>query len=290
MEKYYREKQGDKVPVNKIIPFSAVDGPGNRTAIFLQGCNIDCKYCHNPETRKLCIGCGNCVTICPTGALTLVNENEVVYHKDKCIQCDMCIAACKNDASPKIEMRNPREVFSDIKKQRPFISGVTISGGECMLYPEFIEELFGYCKGAGLTTLIDSNGMVAFRNYQNLLLVTDGVMLDIKAFNKEDSILVVGYDNEQVLDNAIYLAQIGKLEEIRTVMVDELFDGSKVIESIGELLKQVIDISNIRYKLIAFRPFGVRDIYKEFQTPTQERMEELKEVALKIGFKEIIII
>ena len=59
-------------PVNRIIPFSAVDGPGNRTAVFLQGCNIDCKYCHNPETRALCIHCGMCVQKCPTGALQLV--------------------------------------------------------------------------------------------------------------------------------------------------------------------------------------------------------------------------
>ena len=57
-----------RVPVNKIIPFSAVDGPGNRTAVFLQGCNFDCRYCHNPETRNLCRNCGSCVEKCPKGA------------------------------------------------------------------------------------------------------------------------------------------------------------------------------------------------------------------------------
>jgi pyruvate-formate lyase-activating enzyme len=57
-------------PVNKIIPFSSVDGPGNRTAVFLQGCNFDCKYCHNPETRNLCVNCMACVSKCPTGALS----------------------------------------------------------------------------------------------------------------------------------------------------------------------------------------------------------------------------
>ena len=55
--------------VNKIIPFSSVDGPGNRTAIFLQGCNFNCQYCHNPETIHLCGHCGVCVGACPTGAL-----------------------------------------------------------------------------------------------------------------------------------------------------------------------------------------------------------------------------
>ncbi|MFQ9695604.1 MAG: 4Fe-4S cluster-binding domain-containing protein [Zhenhengia sp.] len=55
--------------INKIIPFSSVDGPGNRTAIFLQGCNFNCIYCHNPETIQVCTGCGRCVGSCPKDAL-----------------------------------------------------------------------------------------------------------------------------------------------------------------------------------------------------------------------------
>ena len=54
-------------PVNKIIPFSSVDGPGNRTAVFFQGCNWDCCYCHNPETRNMCTGQRACVQVCPVG-------------------------------------------------------------------------------------------------------------------------------------------------------------------------------------------------------------------------------
>ena len=61
--------RGVTAPVNKIIPFSCVDGFGNRTAIFLQGCNQDCLYCHNPETIHLCKNCGACVKTCPAGAL-----------------------------------------------------------------------------------------------------------------------------------------------------------------------------------------------------------------------------
>ena len=56
-------------PVNKIIPFSLVDGPGSRCSVFLQGCNIACAYCHNPETQNLCRDCGVCVEQCPAGAL-----------------------------------------------------------------------------------------------------------------------------------------------------------------------------------------------------------------------------
>lgn len=292
MEKSYREKLDKKVPVNRIIPFSAVDGPGNRTAIFLQGCNIDCKYCHNPETRNICTECLACVEKCPTGALSIQVEysNKLLYDREKCIECDTCIRVCQHDASPKVEWLAPYEVFLRVKKQVPFIRGITVSGGECMLYPAFIKELFQYCRNEGLSTLIDSNGMISFKEHEELLSLTDGVMLDIKTYSRKDSFDVVGADNTQVLSNVTYLAEQNKLEEIRTVIVDGLFDANSLIEEIGDLLSKVIEINSIRYKLIAFRPNGVREQYKHYSTPTEVYMEELKTQAKKVGFKEIIII
>ena len=65
-----------KAPVNKIIPFSSVDGFGNRTAVFLQGCNQNCLYCHNPETIHMCKNCGACVNTCPAGALMMETEGS----------------------------------------------------------------------------------------------------------------------------------------------------------------------------------------------------------------------
>ncbi len=298
MEESYNERLDNevninRVPVNKIIPFSAVDGPGNRTSIFLQGCNIDCKYCHNPETRSVCVNCEECVKVCPTGALYIesIESNKVKYNKGKCIDCDACIAICQHNASPKVEWLDAKDVFEQVKKQIPFISGVTVSGGECMLYPAFIQELFEYCKVERLSTLIDSNGTISFELYPGLLEVTDGVMLDIKAFRQEDSYRVTGFDNEQVLKNVIFLASKGKLEEIRTVIVEELFDGEEVIHQLAQLLsKYKIDISSLRYKLIAFRLHGVRKEYQNYLVPTEEVMIQLKEYANQVGFKEIIII
>ena len=87
-----------RVPVNKIIPFSAVDGPGNRTAVFVQGCNFNCRYCHNPETRSLCRSCGECVEKCPKQALYIEN-GKVLFHPELCCGCDTCIKTCRFDAS-----------------------------------------------------------------------------------------------------------------------------------------------------------------------------------------------
>ena len=172
--------------INKIIPFSSVDGPGNRTAIFLQGCNIDCKYCHNPETRKICIECGACVNKCPAGALLKDENGHILYDADKCAECDTCIKVCPHDSSPRVHLMSVEEVYDKVKKQVPFIRGITVSGGECMLHPEFLTELFIRAKVDGLTTLIDSNGTISFAQYPELLEVTDGVMLDIKAFDEKE--------------------------------------------------------------------------------------------------------
>lgn len=278
-----------RVPINHIIPFSAVDGEGNRTAIFLQGCNIDCKYCHNPETRGLCVHCGMCVAHCTAGALEKV-DGKVVFHPEKCLSCDTCIHVCEFDASPKVTWMTVEEVVKVIQKQMPFIRGITVSGGECTLYPAFLEALFRACRKLGLTTLIDSNGMVCFETLSTLLEVTDGVMLDIKAFHEKDHIHVTGFSNETVLKNAVYLAKCGKLYEIRTVVVKELFDPEEVIRQIANHLKPYTDISKLRYKLIAYRPFGVRKEYQCYESPDASYMQKLRDVAIQAGFQNIIII
>ena len=103
-------------PVNKIIPFSSVDGPGNRTAVFFQGCNWECCYCHNPETRNMCTGCMACVQVCPVGALQ--NENgKVHFFPERCVGCDTCIKPCHIGSSPRICNLTPEETFEQIKKQ-----------------------------------------------------------------------------------------------------------------------------------------------------------------------------
>ena len=280
---------GVVAPVNRIIPFSAVDGPGNRTAIFLQGCNIDCKYCHNPETRVLCIHCGMCVPKCPAGALSIV-DGQVRFNPMKCVGCDTCIRTCTHDSSPRVRWMSVEEVIREIKKQMPFIRGITVSGGECTLYPEFLIVLFSECKKLGLHTLIDSNGMVDLSRYPELLAVTDGVMLDIKAFDETNHVSLTGHTNVQVLQNAAFLAKCHKLFEIRTVIVKEEFDPAKVIESIAGYLCSYMDISKLQYKLIAYRTFGVREQYQTYESPDVSYMEQLKDIAIQVGFQNVIII
>ncbi len=274
-----------KAPINKIIEFSYVDGPGLRTSVFVQKCNISCLYCHNPETQRMCINCGTCVPNCPQQALNIVN-NLVVWDETKCINCGKCISICTNNASPKIKYLDSKEVYLEIKKNVPFIRGITVSGGECMLYPCFLTELFSYAKEDNLSCLIDSNGTIDFSNYPELMNLTDGVMLDVKSWDSEVFKRLTGYSNEIVKKNLAYLDSINKLEEVRIVYHKDYVDARRVILGIKDTIK---DVTNIKLKLIKFRPNGVKGVMASLSSPTEGEMQELLDYAKSLGFLNIQI-
>ena len=109
-----------------------MDGPGNRTSIFFQGCPFNCLFCHNPETIHMCCGCGACVAKCPAGALKM-EEGQVLWDSTRCVQCDTCIRVCPHDASPKIRWMTVEEILYEVRRSAPYIVGITTSGGECTL-------------------------------------------------------------------------------------------------------------------------------------------------------------
>lgn len=241
-------------PVNKIIPFSNVDGPSNRMAIFFQGCPFNCRFCHNPETIRACINCGDCVKTCPVKALSLV-EGKVVWNKDICVNCDTCIKTCTHDSSPKISWMSVDELLEEVKRVSPYIAGITLSGGECTLHKDFIIELFPKVKEMGLTTLLDSNGSLDFEENKAILEYCDGVMLDVKAYDREFSDWLIRYPNEVVLKNLAYLLKVNKLEEVRTIIFPERDkENSETVTYVAETIGD-----KCRYKIIRYRQFGVRD-------------------------------
>lgn len=273
--------------INKIIPFSSVDGPGNRTAIFLQGCNFNCVYCHNPETINLCNNCGLCVRQCHTEALH-IEENIVIWDKSKCCNCDKCIKECKNTSSPKIQKITADEVINEISNYKPFIQGITVSGGECTLQEEFLIELFTKAKSIGLTCFIDSNGSNDFSKMEKLMELCDGVMLDVKSFNNDKHKKYIKFENFNVLKNLEYLASINKLYEVRTVVVPEIFNNEETVKEVSTLISKYD--CKIRYKLISFRNLGVRESFKYLNSPSIEYMQELKEKSEEIGCNNIVIV
>lgn len=271
-------------PINKIIEFSTVDGPGLRTSVFVQKCNIHCLYCHNPETQNICINCGKCVKTCKAKALTIINS-KVVWDKDKCINCDTCIKTCDNHASPKVTYMSAKECFDVIKKNIPFIRGITVSGGECSLYPEFLEELFKLAKEYNLSCLMDSNGMIDYSKYPNLISLVDGVMLDIKSWNNDIYERLTGFSNDIVKKNLNYLAKLNKISELRIVYVADYVDAKNCLNGIKEIIGDMI--KNVKIKLITFRKNGVRGVLANHESPSVLEMNQLKEYALGLGFNNI---
>ncbi len=273
-------------PVNKIIPFSSVDGYGNRTAIFLQGCNQNCLYCHNPETIHLCRGCGACVKACPAGALSM-NGGKVVYDYEKCCQCDTCLKTCQNGASPKIRNLNAEQIMNEIRAYFPFINGITTSGGECSLHLDFLRELYTEVKAAGKTTYMDTNGQTPLWNREDVLEVTDMTMIDLKAGTEEDHRRVTGMGLATPMENIRQMAAMEKLYEIRTVVVPGIADNEATVR-LGSSL--IAAYPKVRYKLIKYRPYGVREQYlSDITAPTDEMMEHLKAVAESCGAANVLI-
>ncbi|MDO6354697.1 YjjW family glycine radical enzyme activase [Caloramator sp. CAR-1] len=275
-----------KAPVNKIIPFSSVDGPGNRFSLFFQGCNFNCLYCHNPETINLCNNCGICLEVCPKGALNII-DGKVLWKEALCVKCDLCIKECPNLSSPKVKYMSVKEILNEVYKYKLFLSGVTVSGGECMLYAEFLKELFKEIKNLNLTCFLDSNGYILFEEFNDLLNLTDAVMLDVKSYDEKEHIMLTGKSNKNVLRNLIYLGSIGKLYEVRTVVVPDVLDNVNNIDSISKMIANIDD--KIRYKLIKFRPLGVRKEFSRIKSPTDDFMIKLKEIAVNNGCKNVII-
>ncbi|NLC96609.1 MAG: YjjW family glycine radical enzyme activase [Erysipelotrichaceae bacterium] len=275
-------------PINNIIPFSNVDGPGNRTSIFFQGCPFQCLYCHNPETINICNNCGVCVDHCPVNALEFIND-KVVWNKKKCISCDTCIKVCPHLSSPKITYMSVDQVFEEILKYRQFIKGITTSGGECMVYADFLTELFEKCVNIGLDCLLDSNGHYDFKKYEKLLKYSSGVMLDVKAMDKDFHRYVTKMPNENVINNLLYLQSINKLFEVRTVVLPNNKEHNEnTINKLSEILN-----SDISVKLIKYRPFGVRKegIDKIGNSITSdEEVNRLFNIAKSKGLKNVVII
>ncbi|GHV70170.1 radical SAM domain protein [Spirochaetia bacterium] len=273
-------------PVNRILRSSIVDGPGNRAVVFVQGCNFNCVYCHNPETIALCSACGICVSRCPAGALSAYND-KIIWEQKKCVLCDECIKICPHSSSPRVRVMNAHDVIAEIAPSLPFIRGITVSGGECTLYPNFLQELGKLAKENKKTFFLDTNGNYDFSANPELLSLCDGIMLDIKA-SPADGEKVTGQRDYNMFGTAEFLAGAGKLYEIRTVVSPGLFDAAALVD---ETCRRIAPINkSVQYKLIRYRPNGVRpSAASVLAAPEDLLMEKLAAICGGYGIKAVVV-
>ncbi|MFP5597608.1 YjjW family glycine radical enzyme activase [Kluyvera sp. 142486] len=243
--------------VSKIIPFSCVDGPGSRLALFLQGCNLRCKNCHNPWTMGRCNDCGECVPQCPHQALS-VNGGKVSWQAEVCQQCDTCLHMCPQQATPMAQIMSVEQVIQQIAQVAPFIEGITVSGGEATTQLPFVIALFQALKStpslAHLTCLVDSNGELPLSGWQKLQPVCDGVMVDLKSWDNDRHLGLTGRGNARIKQSIQWLAQQGMLTELRLLVIPGHSDYLEEAESLGAFIAELGDIP---VRLNAFHAHGV---------------------------------
>ncbi|WP_439832328.1 YjjW family glycine radical enzyme activase [Aeromonas caviae] len=248
--------------VSRVLPFSCVDGPGNRLVLFLQGCNFRCPGCHNPHTIRLCDDCGDCLAVCPSGALAM-SEGKVHWQEALCTDCDACLEACPRSANPKTRQLSVAEVLALLRRYGPLLTGVTVSGGEATTQLPFVIALFTAIKAAPdlarLTCLLDSNGSLGETGWQRLLPVLDGAMIDLKGWHEPVHLALTGRGRERVLVSLQLLAQAGKLAEVRLLMVPGRSDFLDATGALEEALTTfLLSLGPVPIRLNGFRHHGVR--------------------------------
>ena len=262
--------------VSRIIPFSCVDGPGNRFVVFLQGCNFNCKNCHNPQTITRCQHCGDCVATCPSGALSFM-DGKISWNEPLCQSCDKCIDSCPNSSSPMVRDMQVEDVIIELIPAAPFLSGITVSGGESTIQIKFIRQLFKAVREhpdlSHLTCLIDSNGYLPVSTWESILPEIDGAMIDLKAMDTNLHKWLTDRDNKRVLDSIRLLNKHNKLTEIRFLAIPDMTDTPKELTAIKGFFKSLS--TDMTLKVNAFSNKAVRGEACDWPNLPEGRAEDI---------------
>ena len=262
---------------------SYVDGPGIRTTVFFKGCNLRCKWCHNPESqspkkqvlfyKNKCTDCGKCKEVCPNSF-------------EKCDFCGKCVVVCPNGARELCGREyTAEEVLNEILKDRIFYEtsggGVTFSGGECMLYIDFLEEILRLCKKNDIHTAVDTAGNVPWGYFERILPYSDLFLYDVKCYSEKLHKIGTGESNELILQNLLKLVEKRKEIIVRVPIISGFNADENELKSVAGFLR------TINVKSIELLPYHALGEHKweaaglklnKFGVPTQENMKIYKEI------------
>ena len=263
---------------------SYVDGPGIRTTVFFKGCNLKCKWCHNPEgiskgIQKLfykdkCVGCGKCARICP-------------YNQKDCTLCGKCALYCPSYA---LEICGAEytisELFEIIIKDKSYYEssngGVTFSGGECMLQIDFLTEILKICKKANINTAVDTAGNVPYEYFEKIIPYTDTFLYDIKCISEDLHEKFTGVSNATIISNLKKLSKSfkGKIV-VRIPLIGGFNDEDSEIFKIKDFMLQ-INVSNVEvlpYHKMGLHKYEALNMQSaEFYTPNKEIIDSFKKL------------
>jgi pyruvate formate lyase activating enzyme len=297
---------------------STEDGPGLRTTVFFKGCPLHCDWCHNPESISSslqtqwfsvrCIGCRTCVSACPNGCLSLT-EQGLSIDRERCEVCGKCVEACPSGAREMVgrEM-TVDEVLAELLKDLAYYEksggGVTLSGGEPTLQPDFAEALLRGLKEQGISTALDTCGLCSPRMLDRLLPYTDLVLFDLKLQDSHAHQKFTGVSNGNILENLNHIRDFIRSQDrpirlwIRTPLIPGATCSEENLSAIGRHLSDKMDGTVSRWELCAFNNL-CRDQYTRLGleweyvgTPlmTQEELSRCERIARASGFHPDLIV
>ena len=281
-------------PVADIRRLTIHDGPGVRDTVFVKGCPLHCLWCHNPESisprpqllfrSRLCVGCGTCAEL-GLRKVHAFTESGHVLNRGNCLSCGKCAVGCLPGALVLCgTLLTAEEVVRNVLRDKEFFlnsgGGVTLSGGEPLLYPDFTARVFRRLKEEGISTALDTCGAVAFAAFEKVLPWTDRILFDIKGMDPVRHERNTGRTNGGILENLSRLGGRGIPVEIRMPVVPGRNDDPSEIARAGDFLKTVAALVSIR--LLPYHRAegkyaicGMEDPMPETEAPPAEELEAL---------------
>jgi pyruvate formate lyase activating enzyme len=284
------------------------DGPGIRTTVFFKGCPLACRWCHNPEgltaaIRRIyrperCIGCGGCIQICPQKALRRTAEGLIADP----VRCDLCRTCADQCPSAAVEFVGQKvtvaEIVGRIEKDLAFYDesegGVTFSGGEPLMQPEFLLELLDACGDLDLHRTVDTTGYADATLLLKVAQKTDLFLYDLKLMDAEKHRKYTGVSNERILANLTLLAQNAARIQVRMPVIPGINCDAENIAETADFLSSLRGVEHIG--LLPFhnsargkyRRLGMQWVSAQTPAPAAELLQSIAAGLEKSGLKVTI--
>lgn len=251
-----------------ISRFCLNDGPGIRTTVFLKGCPLRCQWCHNPESqnskpeilyaRQLCVNCGACVSVCPSGCHDLKEKH--IFNRTDCIGCGVCATNCPAAALRLVgRLCTAEEVIEEVLRDKVYYEesggGITVSGGEPMMQVDFLEKFLCLAKQIGIHTCIETCGFAPKKTFARIAPLTDCFLFDWKESDPERHRLFTGADNQLIQSNLSFLNDIGAEIVLRLPLIPGFNDRREHIEGTAQIVNLYTRIKRI--EIMPYHPLGI---------------------------------
>lgn len=295
-----------KATIFDIQPFSIHDGPGIRTTVFLKGCPLHCLWCHNPESNKpepelfyfrnKCRLCKRCEDICPEMAITYDSINETICtDRNLCKTCLKCVEECRFSAREMMgRQMSVDEVVAQVSKDAIFFKesggGMTVSGGEALMQPEFTQALLYACRQQGIHTALETCGYASESVIRKVIPYADLILYDLKAMDDLDHQKFTGVSNEVILTNAQFIHnELGKDMIVRIPVVPGFNMTDENMIQTGKFVLEYLDI-NVAIHLLPYHNLGEskkenleRSDHNSIPVPSDAQMQHCRKLLEDMG-------